>query len=458
MGKNIFSVVLLSLLFAVSLVYDLKLAIAIILMITSVILISRSELVFICIYFFVYFVLAGFVGRMSFSLSGAQSINLLGILNIIMILFFYFKVKDFLQLETWYWNKHIIYPVILFSLYLLLTVPFSISLLTSIRGLTRLLSAFSFYLLAYFVVVKNSHVEKKIFKFITIVFVFLSVYGIIEYVTGYNIFYNRLISSKIYLGYEVIQTFSRIRTTFYHPSQYSFALLILLPLYLFYFVKKKEKKYFYGLIVLLFLINILLTFTRITWIALFIQLLLFLILFKPKKIMRFALPLGIAVILLSGQIIARATTVDGSTLQRFEFFQFGLELFKAHPVFGCGLETFFELSTSRFGENIAAHGDYIRMFAETGAFGGIGSLMLLSMMIIFAIKNFKENDFAKVSFLMIMGFLIFGITDNAWGYCHIFWGLLGIYNGVIVREKIRLKTKISRGKVDVKLKDTLLPV
>ena len=89
MKKNTFAIVLLSFLFAVSLVYDLKLAVGILLMIGCVILISRSERVIIYIYFFVYFVFAGFADRLSFSLSGNQSVNLLGILNLMMILFYY---------------------------------------------------------------------------------------------------------------------------------------------------------------------------------------------------------------------------------------------------------------------------------------------------------------------------------------------------------------------------------
>ncbi|MGQ3686305.1 MAG: O-antigen ligase family protein [Candidatus Loosdrechtia sp.] len=433
MKKNTFAVAFLSLLLAASLLYDIKLAIGMLLMIAGVILILRSETAFIYVYFIAYLVLSSFANRMSFSLSGNQSINLLGILNISMILFFYFKMRDFLQMKSIHWNKNIIYPVILFSLYLLLTAPFTINLAASIRGLTRILSGFSFYLLTYFVVVKDKNVEKKIFKFITAIFIFLLTYGIVEYVTGFNIFHNRFISNIVYLDaydHEAIQIYNRIRTTFYHPSVYSFALLIFLPLYLYFYVKKKENKYFYGIIVILFLINIFLTFTRITWIAVFSQMLFFLYLFRPKKIMRFVFPLGVIFILMSGQIIARATTVDSSALGRLKLFQFGLDIFKEHPVFGSGLGTYLELA------GIAAHGDYMQMFAETGVFGGFGFLIVLLTMIIFAVKNFKECDFAKVSFLMIIGFMVFGLTDNGLSYSHVFWGLLGICNGIIVRNKL----------------------
>ena len=440
MGKNIFAVALLSTLFAVSLLYDVKLAVVFLLMIICLVFISRSELAVINIYFFVYLAFAGFADRLSFSLSGSQSINLLGILNIMMILFFYIRLKDFIQVKREYWNKSIIYPILLFSLYLVLTTPFSVSLTASVRGLTRVLAAFSFYLLTYFVVVNNNNIEKKIFKFITTIFIVLLICGIVEYIVGYNIFYGRSITNLIYRDSQVIQSFERIRTSFPHASWYSFALLIFLPLYLYFFMRKIDGKYLYRLLPFLFLLNILLTFTRIAWAAVALQLILFLFLFKYKKILRFALPLGIIFVFAGKQIVSRAATVDSSALGRLELFQYALSIFKDHPLFGSGIGTFFELSAYRFDKNIAAHGDYMKMFAETGIFGGIGYVILLFTMIVFAIKNLKENDFAKVALLMLVSFMIFSITDNGLSYSHIFWGLLGICNGLIVRGNSQKNT------------------
>ncbi|WP_169703134.1 hypothetical protein [Candidatus Kuenenia stuttgartiensis] len=88
MGKNVFAVAMLSTLFAVSLLYNAKLAVVFLLMTITIVFILRSELAVINIYFFVYLAFAGFADRLSISLSGSQSINLLGILNIMMICFF----------------------------------------------------------------------------------------------------------------------------------------------------------------------------------------------------------------------------------------------------------------------------------------------------------------------------------------------------------------------------------
>lgn len=430
MKKNIFAVVLLSFIFAFSLLFHLKLAVAILLMIVYLTIILRSEQAIIKIYFFVYLVLASFAEESSLSVSGNQSINLLGILNLMLILIFYVKLMDFRQLKKEYWNKNLIYPIFLFMLYLVLTIPFSISLTSSIRGLVRILSAFSFYLLAYFIIVNNKNAEEKIFKLITVIFIPLLIYGIIEYSTGFNILHKKSILAPIYEDWHVVGGFNRISTAFSGPPHYSFVILNFLPLYLYYyFIKRKGNSYFYGFILSLLLINLLLTFTRITWIAAAIQLIFFLFLFRPKKILRFALPLGIIFVYLSSQIITRATTVDESPLGRIRLFWYGFSIFKAHPVFGSGIETIL------FNYKTAAHGDYMKMFAETGIFGGLGYLIILFTNLLFAVKNFKENDFAKVVFLTIIGFMVFSLTDNGLAYSHIFWALLGIYNGLIVREK-----------------------
>lgn len=439
MKRNIFAGILLSFLFAYALLLDVKLAVALFLMIIYLIIILRSEVATIKIYFAVYLILAGYADKSSFSLSGSQSINLLGILNAMLVLFFYLKLTGFLQLKKEYWDKKVIYPIFLFVGYLVLTVPYSNNLITSIRGLNGMLSAFSFGLLTYFIIVNNKNAEEKIFKFITIIFTPLLIYGIIEYFTGFNIFHKRSISTPIYEGWHIIGSFERIRTSFSGAPHYSFVILIFLPLYLYYFNKRREKMHFYGLLLALLLINLILTFTRITWIAVAIQLILFLFLFRPKKILRFVLPLGIIFPFVLKQIIARMTTVDASATGRVDLFLYGFSIFKANPIFGSGIETYSELFKHSFGRKLAAHGDYMKMFAETGIFGGLGYLFLLFTMLVFSVKNFKNDDFAKVSFLTIIGFMIFSLTDNGLTYSHIFWALLGIYNALIVRGKFNAR-------------------
>lgn len=429
MKINLIMAVVLSILFATSLLHDIKFAAAIIIMMFYLSVISRSLLACITIYFFIYLVLAGFADKSSISLSGNQNINLLGILNLMLILVVYLKWIDFLQVRKEFWNKLLLYPIIFFSVYLIMIIPFSVSLMSSIRDLIRMISAFSFYLLVYFIIVNSKNAEDKILKFITALLVPLLVYGIVEYITGFNVFYNRSISYDIYGGWHVIGTFKRISTVFRGAPQYSFVILIFLPLYLYHYFKRKEHSNFYGIILCLLFINLILTFTRISWFTAMIQVCVFFLLFKPKRMLRFAIPGGLFFLLMSGRILVRITTVDGSALGRIKMFQYGLSVLKSHLVFGSGLGTIME------SEGTAAHGDYMKMFAETGIFGGVGYLIVLFTIIIFTFKNFQESDFAKIAFITTIGFMIFSMTDNGLAYSHIFWAQLGIYHGMIIRKK-----------------------
>ena len=212
MKNNIIAVVILSFIFALSLLFNLKLAVAFLLMIIYLTIISRSLQGCIIFYFFIYLALVGFADKSSISLHGNQRINLLGILNLVLILVVYLKWMDFRQIRKEYWNKQVIHPIFLFSFYLVATIPFSVSVSSSIRDLTRMLSAFSFYLLVYFIIVNSKNAEEKILKFITALLVPLLVCGIVEYVTRFNTFHNKSISVPIYGGWHVIGSFNRIST------------------------------------------------------------------------------------------------------------------------------------------------------------------------------------------------------------------------------------------------------
>ncbi|OGS71118.1 MAG: hypothetical protein A3F91_08325 [Flavobacteria bacterium RIFCSPLOWO2_12_FULL_35_11] len=442
MKINIFVTVLLSIIFAVSLLFQFNIAFAILAAIIYVIISLKSEQAIIKFYFLIYIFFVEFSSKFNIPISANRSFNLLGVIQFLLILTFYFKLRSFLQVKKEYWNKSLIYPMFLFPFILFLTIPFSINLLTSIRGFIGIYSAISLYFLAYFMITKNKNADKEIFSFIVFIFFVLSIYGIIEYLTNFNIFRSHSITRVVYHNITVVGSFRRIHASFMHPSIYAFAILTLLPLIIYYLFKNKKKVYICGFVLLF--INLILTFTRIAWIAVVAQVVFSLFLFKSKRLLGFFLLLLIPVfVVMSGQILTRLT-IDSSAEGRSTLFFYGLSIFKAHPLFGSGLETFMDLTSSRFGgTGVAAHGDYMRMFAETGIFGGLSYLILLFSNLVFAVKNLKRSDFAKVSFLTLVGFIVFSMTDNGLAYSHIFWGLLGIYNGLIVRDNSRVIYNIS---------------
>jgi len=389
-------------------------------------------------YFVIYLLLAGFADYFYFSLFG-QAINFLGLVNAVLICKLVFKFGSIAKVKSIYWPRFVILPIFVFMAVLFLLIPFSTDIVTSLRGINRIFSALSLYLIAYLAVATDRTSSERIFNFVIKIFVFLSIYGLIEYLSGFNILKQREISSLIYSNYEVIGSFKRIGTTFLTPSTYSFAILMIFPLFLYKGIIKSKRSFWIGGLLLLGA-NLIFTFTRISWIAAVIQIAFFLILFKPKRILSLTIALIILVFFMATVIMERLTGVDSSVQVRGALFRHGMNMFKSRPLFGSGLETFLGSSKAYFGKSIAAHGDYMRLFAETGIFGGAAYLHLLLKNIVYPFKCIKISDFAKVSFMTIMGFMIFSITDNGLAYSHIFWGLMGIYTAIIVKDVGNKKT------------------
>lgn len=322
------------------------------------------------------------------------------------------------------------------------TTPFSHDIEISIRELIRVSSAISFYYLAYYVTVHSKNSQENIFRFITFIFFVLSIFGILEYAFSFNIFKQGSAEEIVVLkaGRVVAGSFNRISTTFVHPGYYACAIVVFLPLNIYYLIKNTKKIYWLGFI--LVFINLIFTFIRISWIVAAIQVISAFFLFRSKKLYIIGLLLFPICIVMAAKIIERLV-IDTSVLGRYELSQYGFNLFKSNPVFGIGPGTFLKITESQFGREMNAHNDYMKMFAETGIFGGLSYLILLFTHLVFAVKNLKKNDLAKVTFLTLIGFMIFSVTSNAFSGSYFFWGLLGIYTGLIVRNNSRVIYNVS---------------
>lgn len=428
MKNNIIISTFLSVIFAFSLLSSYNLSIVLIALIFYLVISLKNEELIIIFYFFLYLCLAAIANNIYIGY-GKQSTNIIGIFHLMLTLTFLLKFKNFVNIKKEYWNKNLIYPMFFFMFCLILSIPFSNYLTSSIRGLNRILSIISFYFLAYYITINNKTIEKKIFSFVFVIFFMLSICGIIEYVIGYNIFTQESILYETRASYHVtLANFNRIRTTFWHPSSYACIILTFLPLLIYYFVKLKKKLYLFFLGLLL--LNLIFTFTRIAWLAVAIQIISSLLLFKSKRMLVYGSLLLPLVLVMIGKVSQRLTLQDTSAMGRLRMMWHGISLFKANPLFGIGFNTLVEAT------NYGGHCDYIGMFAETGILGGTSYLILLFSNLFFAIKNLKQSDFSKIALLTIIGFMVFSITDNGLINGHIFWALLGIYNGLIMRKNI----------------------
>lgn len=130
--------------------------------------------------------------------------------------------------------------------------------------------------------------------------------------------------------------------------------------------------------------------------------------------------------------------VDYSVIERALLRENAMEIFKTHPIFGVGLDTF-KYYTVRMGTaQIYAHNNYLELLASTGIVGFL--LFYSSIMNIFTktVKNYiNTNDFTYafiISFIITQLFLDFG-TVTYYTVYHI--PLLFLFSIYTNKDKIR---------------------
>jgi len=162
----------------------------------------------------------------------------------------------------------------------------------------------------------------------------------------------------------------------------------------------------------------LLTLSRAGWIALILELFLLGLLKyrkEAKNIFTSYLPY-LSLILLAPIIylmykLFSLGVVARSDVNRLDLIELAFTLFKNHPLFGNGAGTFtIVLSQVRwyivvYGEIIDAHGFIFKTIAETGLFGTLSFISLLSYILYVLFKTYLANKKTPNAFLILGGFL-----------------------------------------------------
>ena len=252
--------------------------------------------------------------------------------------------------------------------------------------------------------------------------------------------------------------FNRVYGTFAHPNGFACYLVVLMPLVALSYIRswKIDQKAFYlGTFGLMFL-SLVFTFTRVAWIAFVVSMMILGWSKYRKFFFRLILVFLIVVLLLPslGQMVTRRIQPDGSFYGRFSFNQFSLLLFSQKPILGHGFGTYTALSTSVFGEKVerygrvlgaAAHNDYLRTLAETGAVG-LFSLLVLFLAVFRTGRRLRRSGDGelKLEALMLLAvlgaILVYGITDSGLSYGGIFlWTLIALVEkeAILTEEKLK---------------------
>lgn len=359
------------------------------------------------------------------------SINLYGLINI------YFPFIGFCFLivnRTDIFQYRMTRPIIFFFTIQLISVTFSPDILISLRQMAR----YAMHAMVYFIVSTSFAETKDIRKLFRLV--------VISSVIPLSVGFWQLIQQDPSYPLPGGMGLVRIYGTFYHPSTYAM-FLVIFSLFTIYLANEASQKarWLYYILFMLIVISLFFTFTRVGWLSLFAALTIMGAL-KYRKAYFLLMSVGVCALLvlpqLSDRIFARFTIVQNDSFWgRLKLNDQSWLLFRQKPIFGQGIGSYQLLSNGllggtgtqygyRFG--LAPHNDYMRFLSETGMFGLFSYLLLMYYALRISFDVYMQSDdqirrYGAFLFSLIVAFLIFGITDQAFEYGGLyFWLFLAI--------------------------------
>jgi len=307
-----------------------------------------------------------------------------------------------------------IISIVLFLLITIFSVFLSPNAVSSLREFIRILSIFSLYAIAFFLVKSKDDKKKLINGIILSSFIPVSV-GLAQRFMG---------EGEVIFG----EFFRRIYGTFFYPNSLAFFLVLVIGLALerFYRSKKISFKVLYAGLILLYFFVLLGTYTRGAWIGIILLFLVFSALKLPRLLLAGFLIL-VLIYFLGPTLQERINDVISlepfsSLIWRFRLWRNTLPFFYEKPLLGHGIGSFQSVSQKLQGLSTLpapeAHNDYLRLLIETGVLGVLTYFAIQLRLAIFFLKNYfkKKDKYLKstnlIVFLLIGVFLVMAFGDN----------------------------------------------
>jgi putative inorganic carbon (hco3(-)) transporter len=317
-------------------------------------------------------------------------------------------------------RKCITYPLLppfaLLTIWGGLSLFYSISPSSTLRDLLRIFDLFTFGFLAYSTV--RTRVDfKRLLEWLFLSFLIPLTVGFYQFAAG--------------IGFQDESSpIPRIFGTFVHPNVFSLVLTVIFSLGILYrtaFAESKREQFFSSCFIALTTLSIILTLSRIAWVAAGIFLFFFAVASARKIILPLVL-VPLIILALSGTIRERVIQTfdfnpDSSILARTNLWNDNIQktFIDGRAWYGYGLESFptasEELRGIRLGSN-DAHNDYVKFFVE-GGYVGLGIFLLYIALLFYPLlarylhaadKEIKTVFF--ILFLVLVSIEISALTDN----------------------------------------------
>lgn len=251
----------------------------------------------------------------------------------------------------------------------------------------------------------------------------------------------------------------RVYSTFVNPNYWgAFINLVLFPV-LVLAIKKVKHYWLYYLLSALLLVNLVVTYTRGSWIGFAAGLAIFIALYSWKLILPVTAAAPIA--LLAPTFRQRLFSIfDGKSwtfVERLRLWKTGFLMFKDHPILGVGNGNYIlryneyikkhpELNIGK--SNFSVHNSYVKVLAETGILGFIPYMLanvFFAGEIVSIYKNSENNiarSVAMAYICSIASYLIQNVSNNMFfipqvnAFYWIIGGIIIAYNNAAMQNSL----------------------
>lgn len=307
---------------------------------------------------------------------------------------------------------------------------------------------FAAYITLVFIVkheVKNEKMVKSFINTIVASTAFVSVFGIIQWFTGIGL-------SKDFIEQFSFGATKRIASTFGNPNSFAaFLVFFIFPFIMMTFnIMEIKEKLVYIFLSVIMLVNMVLTFSRNSWLAFGLGCLLLTVYLSWKAIVSMGLLGLISLFIPVIRNRLRDFTDVNQNISRIKHWKTAFLMIKDHPILGLGngnYVSYYDEYISKHPEldfalqkRFPTHNSYLKVASELGIIGFIPFVVLIITSMIQIKKTTqkifdkKVKAFYKGILISILMFLIMNIFDNLFFVPKVttwFWFVVAIGEGLI---------------------------
>ncbi|MCM8772722.1 MAG: tetratricopeptide repeat protein [Candidatus Omnitrophica bacterium] len=304
----------------------------------------------------------------------------------IFILYFLISKKQY-QIK----RKHFFGPLVIFLIWGLFTGIKALNIFETLKTILVLFLFLNFYFFSSEIFEKED--IKNLLQFLIFTTIFVSIYGVLQ------------VSGIDFINWEI----KRSPLSTLGRRNFAGEYLVMIIPYVYFFIansKNIREKIFYLFLFILFLLHLILTFTRASYLGFFVSTILFFYPVKFKFSLKKIIPLFVFFILIPNLFSYNISGFEKGTIKsRIFIWKNTLRIIKKNPIIGVGLGNFktnFLFYAEDRPKQIAlikevledVHNDFLEILVETGFIGFFIFLFLLFQIFkitFLLIKNSKEK-------------------------------------------------------------------